>query len=266
MSNNILCDIITLGDNMENKNIVVAVIIIIMLSISAYFVHSLGAKYDISNKGIINNPVNEDPNLKEINDNDLVNELISPYKDNLFYNSCELNGKVLNELYSGNMNVDSLSNETLFLIGVNDEEFLDSILTINKTDLNNKVNLMLNDNINIDFDKLTGGVGNYLILENTEDVIQIHVKNDTCEVKDSIIQSTIRGEENDEFIYVYQKIAFGKAIDNKLIYFNDSKLNNQIESYDYTNEININIEQYQIYKYTFTKDSATHKLVSITTA
>lgn len=222
---------------------------------------------------VTEDPKEEDPELVEVKDTAKLSKILESFSGRLGYSFCSLDTDLLEELYSGNVNVDSFSNNTLLLIAMNNEAIHgeyseESDLLFAKSFLNEKIRKILNINKDIDFNTIETEINNFHYENVSNQHIKLYIQIFGCmDNLDDMFKQVVKGEEDEQYLYIYERIAFGRnTAPGEMSYYGNPNLNNVIEKFDYdmtlpTSQINVN--KYPIYKYKFLKVGTEYKLESI---
>lgn len=211
----------------------------------------------------------EDIKIVVVNDNELLKNVLKKFSGRLGYEYCSLDLSTINELYSDSFDVNTISNDLLFLIAINNEEVEAEVGTFfSKNYLNNKVKNLLNTNKEIDFNSIASHINNFNYENYSNEEIKVSMNIFGClDNLDDLIKVIISGEEDNNHLYIYERIAFGRNSQyGEMSYYKDPGLNTFVESFEYDIELpssQVTINDYNLYKYTFLKEGSTYKLLRI---
>ena len=221
---------------------------------------------DVSIKAIFEK---EAPKIAEVTDKAFLNNVLNKFSGRLGYEYCSLDLNVLKEIYSGNMDVNYLGNNTMFLIVVNKENIdIDPGTTLSKNYLNKSLREILYTNKDINFNIINDEINIYHYENFPDDKINLSINIFGCvDNMDDLRKVLIRGEEEDNYLYIYERVAFGKNThDGNISYFKDPGLNElvQVVKFDLDfSSIKVKMNDFNLYKYTFIKADNTYKLMKI---
>lgn len=221
----------------------------------------------------IDDPTVVEPVVTEVTDKTKLTSILNSFSGRLGYSFCSLDLDVLSELYSGNMSVDSLSENTLLLIAMNNEDIQgdyadEADLLFNKSYLNEKIRKVLNINSDINFSAIEPEINNFKFENRADGKILFSMQIFGCiDGFDDLVKQLVKGEEDDQYLYIYERVAFGRSTpDGKMSYYDSTSLDDLIEKFDYDMDpptSKIDVSKYPIYKYKFLKTNNEYKLMSI---
>lgn len=222
---------------------------------------------------VVEDPTEEEPELVEVKDIAKLTKILESFSGRLGYSFCSLDTDVLGELYSGNVNVDSFSNNTLLLIAMNNEAIQgeyseESDLLFDKAYLNQKIKKILNTNKDINFNTIPTEINNFHYESVSNQQIKLYIQIFGCMGNlDDLVKQVVKGEEDDQHLYIYERIAFGRnTAVGEISYYGNPNLNNVIEKFNFDMDLptsQIDVTKYPIYKYKFLKTGTEYKLISI---